>query len=259
VDSSIGIGDLAAIITAGGAVIYVLGLIGFAVPIYRAFTNDLSTAWYAVSLLPRTVVAGQGVRIWVQYPLGVTILALLGLWLGPMISPLQSEPVEPGTTILGIDIVTLTALSLWVALMVLGIVIVGGLKIRMWRKGWKDTRALLEEFIMLLLPVVGFIIAVGGTTFGAAQALPLAYQILVFFAGSFLVGLPGAIKRTPPLPEVEITEQPGGDTTKGNASPTRGYLVAHSDGFWHLFDQNKALLSIPDERVLQVSAARRVS
>jgi hypothetical protein len=257
VDNSISIGDLAAINTAGGAVIYVLGLIGFTVPIYRAFTNDRSTAWYAVSLLPRTVVAGQGVRIWVRYPLLVTTLALLSSWFGPIVSPQRSEPVDTDPRILGIDITTLTALSLLVALLLFGTVIVGGLKIRMWRKGWKDTRALLEELIILSLPVVGLIIFVGVQTLG--EALPLAYKIPAIFAGSFLVGLPDAIRRTPPLPEVEITEQPRGDTTKGNASPTRGYLVAHRDGFWHLFDQNNALLSIPDERVLQVSAVRRVS
>jgi hypothetical protein len=249
VDYSIGIGDLAAIITAGGAVIYVLGLIGFTVPIYKEFTNDLSTAWYAVSLLPRTVVAGQGVRIWVQYPLGVTTLALLSSWLRPIISPQRAEPVDTDATILGIGITTLTALSLLVALLLFGIVIVGSHKIRMWSKGWKDTRTLLEELIILLLAVVGIIIAVGVLTFG--EALPLAYKIPAVFAGSFLVGLPDAINRTPPLPKVEITKQPG-DTTKGNSSPTRGYLVAHSDGYWHLFDQNKTLLAIPDEQVLQV-------
>src|SRR5215213_10483933 len=82
-DSSIGIGDLAAIVTLTGVTIYVLGLVGLAIPIFRTFTGDLATAWYAVSLLPRTVVAGQGVRIWVQWPLFMTAILLLTTWLLP--------------------------------------------------------------------------------------------------------------------------------------------------------------------------------
>src|SRR5215208_8151257 len=75
-NDSIGIGDLAAILTTLGVTIYVLGLIGIAVPIRRTFTEDLSTAWYTVALIPRTVVAGQGVRIWVRWPLVLTLLLL---------------------------------------------------------------------------------------------------------------------------------------------------------------------------------------
>jgi hypothetical protein len=41
----------------------------------------MATAWYAVSLLPRTVVAGQGVRTWVQWPLLLTAIMLLRAWL----------------------------------------------------------------------------------------------------------------------------------------------------------------------------------
>lgn len=54
--------DLAALTTIAGVMIYVLGLIGLAIPIRRDFTCDLSMAWYAVSLAPKTVVASQGVR-----------------------------------------------------------------------------------------------------------------------------------------------------------------------------------------------------
>jgi hypothetical protein len=82
VDNSIGIGDLAAILTAAGVTIYVLGLIGLALPIRRNFTGDLSTAWYAVALIPKTVVAGQGARIWLRLPVTLTALILLS-------SPLQ--------------------------------------------------------------------------------------------------------------------------------------------------------------------------
>ena len=69
-DNSLNIGDLAALVTVAGVTIYVLGLIGLAIPIYRVFTGEISTAWYAVSLVPKTVVAGQGVRIWMKPTIG---------------------------------------------------------------------------------------------------------------------------------------------------------------------------------------------
>lgn len=83
---SIHIGDLPAVFTVGGVSIYVLGLIGLAIPIDRVFTHDLTTAWYAATLAPKTAVAGQGVRIWVRWPILFTvfwlILALMRATLG---------------------------------------------------------------------------------------------------------------------------------------------------------------------------------
>src|SRR5215208_3196674 len=70
------IGDLAAILTATGISIYVLGLVGLAIPM-RKITKDTSTAWYATSLIPRIVVAGQGARIWLGLPLILTAFTSL--------------------------------------------------------------------------------------------------------------------------------------------------------------------------------------
>jgi len=59
---TIGLAELATLVTVAGITVYVLGLIGVAIPIFRTFTHNMSAAWYTVSLMPRTVVAGQGVR-----------------------------------------------------------------------------------------------------------------------------------------------------------------------------------------------------
>jgi hypothetical protein len=64
VDNAIGIAQLATLLTAAGVAIYVLGLVGVALSVNLTFAENWATAWYAVSLMPRTVVAGQGVRIW---------------------------------------------------------------------------------------------------------------------------------------------------------------------------------------------------
>ncbi len=64
----IGIAEVAALITVVGAAIYALGPLGAAWPIHKRWNNDASTTWYAISLIPRAVVAGQGMRIFMGFP-----------------------------------------------------------------------------------------------------------------------------------------------------------------------------------------------
>src|SRR5215212_11106779 len=97
------IGDLATILTVAGVSIYVLGLIGLAIPILREFTGDITTAWYAVSLVPKTVVAGQGVRIWMQRPAAFAtalLVVTVGLRLFFPVSPLTPEATFYGVTLI---------------------------------------------------------------------------------------------------------------------------------------------------------------
>ena len=65
--------EVAALITVLGAAIYGLGLLGVAWPIYKRWHNDAATTLYAISLIPRAVVAGQGVRIFMGFP---TLIAI---------------------------------------------------------------------------------------------------------------------------------------------------------------------------------------
>jgi len=70
------------------------------------------------------------------------------------------------------------------------------------------------------------------------------------FIGGFIFGIPIAVLADPPLPKVSITS-PAKVAIEGVPVPLEGYLVAHIDGFWHLFDeQRNELLSIPDDKVL---------
>jgi hypothetical protein len=77
--------------------------------------------------------------------------------------------------------------------------------------------------------------------------------LIVSLAG-FFYGIPAAIRVDPSLPEVVITTPPD-IATKDIPNPLEGWLVAHSDGFWHLFviaKEGRELLSIPDDKVLVV-------
>jgi len=78
--NSISIGELATLLTAAGVGIYVLGLIGVALSIRLTFTNSWSTAWYAASLMPRVVVAGQGMRVWRRGMFSALFTAVFGLY-----------------------------------------------------------------------------------------------------------------------------------------------------------------------------------
>jgi hypothetical protein len=44
---------------------------------------------------------------------------------------------------------------------------------------------------------------------------------------------------------------------EGLPTSTEGHLVVHSDGFWHLFEDNGELLSLPDAQVLDVRVTRK--
>jgi len=57
-----------------GAAIYVVGFIGLLWAIYRTITGEVNAALHAVSLIPRTVVAGQGVRIFFGFPLLIVVV-----------------------------------------------------------------------------------------------------------------------------------------------------------------------------------------
>ena len=76
----------AAPIVAGvGGATYILGLVTLWAPIAWSYTHDFDTAWYAVSLVPKTTVAGLGVRYLLAPALlytmpGTVVSALLYRW-----------------------------------------------------------------------------------------------------------------------------------------------------------------------------------
>jgi hypothetical protein len=222
VDNSIGIGDLAAILTAGGVTIYVLGLVGLAIPMWSV-TKDLSTAWYATSLVPRTVVAGQGASIWLRAPLILTISMIL--------VTLVTQAIYPNAVVYTTGIIVLLfGYYSWTRL----------------SGGWR----ILGNIVVLCGTLI-----IGGAIDGIGSSSTLS-SIIVIFVGAFIVGLPLAVIADPPLLEVRIDKQAEG-STEGVGESLRGRLVAHSGGFWHLFDENDMLLSIPDARVLSVQIPGR--
>jgi hypothetical protein len=239
-DGAITIGSLATILTVAGVTIYVLGLIGLAIPIRREFTQDLSTAWYAVALIPKTVVAGQGVRIWLRWPFVFTAILFIATILikpYPIIADLLLlVPVFIATYFLWTRVQRLSARTIILVNVAVvagsGTIIFGIISFTQW----------LFFRNAVLLP--SFLSSTGHSI----------TSILLTLLGTFLLGIGPAITEAPPLPEVKVTKRSGGEE---GPEPPKRHLVAHSDGFWHFFDENNDLLSIPDDQVSYVRVVRK--
>ena len=79
-------GGLSALTATVGGLTYLLGLFVFALPIRRVYEIDFTAAWYATSLVPKTVVAGQGVTGMLGAPLMIGVLFILVAVLPDLVS-----------------------------------------------------------------------------------------------------------------------------------------------------------------------------
>ena len=244
--TSIDIADVLALITVAGVAVYVAGLVGLAIAIRREFTRDLSTAWYVVALMPRTVVAGQGVRIWLVWPVSLAVLLLLTGLAGLIVGRPDFARLIPA-----VGLVFACVLSVLV--------------LRSARRAQRPmdsawgTRHLVT--VAAIAGLVGSIMVSRGvhlvflTAIGAENLVPdnLGRNLIVggilYVVGGFFVALPGAVVIPDPLPAVRIYRGP-------DVACLDGHLVTHADGFWYLMvgdaDAHKELQTIPDTKVLEV-------
>lgn len=256
----IGVADLAAVLTAAGVTIYVLGLIGIYISIRRNTLRHTSTAWYVTSLVPRTVVAGHGVRIWLGLPLFFTVVGLLIVGVTAVVR--TTWLVQ--NTYLVLSGFTLAIFGfIWVYTLLYTLLIRGQLRWSIWLVNtitqWVGAfsiglaAALFSKGLGKEAgkPAPGFV------WIDSIQNVFLVGGVLLF-VGAFFCGVTLAMTIVVdlPFPRVRIALKDEGVTLKGVR--LEGQLVAHSDGFWHLFsDKDKEFLSIPDERVLAVRIQER--
>jgi hypothetical protein len=248
----IGLAEVAALITVVGAAIYGLGLLGLAWPIHKRWNNDASTTWYAMSLIPRAVVAGQGMRIFVGFP---TIMAALLLIWWLLIFP-----------VLRLLSVAVSGLASWaVGIFALLVLLAGGYwllnKYRrriQWLLGPtpENPRYRWLIWITVGLAIPTFFVA-GRLAAGAmeVQAEPpfitvdlslLLVAIALVFVASFLLQLIDATAINPPLPTVEIA------LSDGPRAVLEGKLLTHTEGVVYFFDEQHKLTSMPDSEITSV-------
>jgi len=277
-DNSMGIGDLAALFTVAGVAIYVLGLVGLAIPIRRSLGGNISAAWHVVSLIPKTVVAGQGVRIWMRRSLVIFALLILGITVVRIVLSASS----PKVYLMAVIVLWLgTTLFSWFYLEDRARIQVRG-ALEKLVKPWVFNLAIavpnVVGFTCLLIGVSLFfergpeVLIVPAIREAAPILVPsgggpyLFSGIVLFLVGSFFLGLPFALWDAIPLPKVKVTKQNEGKI-EGVPDPLEGLLVAHSDGFWHLLVlareqkqqkqqldlyEQREFLSVPDATVLAV-------
>ena len=249
----VGFAEVAALITVLGAAIYGLGLLGVAWPIHKRWNNDASTTWYAVSLIPRAVVAGQGMRIFMGFP---TIMATLLLVWWLMVFP-----------VLRFLSVAVSGLASWTVGMFALVMLLGGGYWLLRSDHRQSIQWLLGPmpdhpryrwliWITLVLAVPTFFVA-GRLAAGAIElraAFPfvtvdlslLVVAITLTYLASSLLQLIDATAIDPPLPTVEIA------LSKGTQPVLEGKLLTHTEGVVYFFDEQRKLTSMPDSRITSV-------
>jgi len=256
----VGFAEVAALITVLGAAIYGLGLLGVAWPIYKRWQNDAATTLYAISLIPRAVVAGQGMRIFMGFP---TLIATLLLIWWFVVFPLLRL----------VDVVA-SALAAWVVGIVALLALLAGgywLLSSMYRRGilwvlgptpehpryrwliWITTGLAVPTFFVAGRVAAGAMEIHAAFPYITVDLSPLVVAIALSFLASSLLQLVDATAIEPPLPTVEIT------LSDGTRSVLEGKLLVHIEGVVYFFDEKRRLTSMPDGGISSVRIRKEES
>jgi hypothetical protein len=279
------IGEVAAVVTVAGILVYVVGLVGLAIAIRLRLVRDFSTAWFVVALLPRTIVAGQGVRIWLMWPIPFALLLVLVDMLIENLTSSHERAVailDTSTAFLGLGY-----LSLFLVLVLYA----------MGKTDRENPELIGHVIIAIIVAALGiFLIAQGASIVLRSQGAFVVIRVvgegmlnldlgppvqdmlsgtMLFLFGGFLVGVPAAATIDHPLPLVKVA---GDSTVLANgliASPPKPlymapqrnlsewiasplYMVAHVDGTWHFLDDKEdVLLCIPDRLLLGIQTIKK--
>src|SRR5215218_6629425 len=79
------VAQISGVVTVIAATVYALGMFTLVLPITNTYNSTFPAAWYAVSVVPKTVVVGHGIKslVWPSLALTVatTLFAVMVLWL----------------------------------------------------------------------------------------------------------------------------------------------------------------------------------
>jgi hypothetical protein len=279
--------ELTALGTILGAYAYVAGSAALLVPIARTYMRyDLSTAWYAVSLVPRNVVIGHAARLAASRMGPLILLAICSLlifFLAQHFADKEASRTDSGwiTRFLGsslkhfslvfplmvglVSTLIFTVIIVWSvvarvrlipeyswALVLNGLLIIVGLAL--WSHLIRDALRHKVDQRRLLVPRVSNWQRLMGAT---------AVYLFVAYSGILVT----AVLASPPLPQVEIYGTSSGEAAFGPLI-AEGTLLAHTDGFWYVFVQQAdnhrpeheiALRAISDVTVAQVNVLSTAS
>lgn len=252
---------VAALVTVLGVTIYIVGLIALCWPIYRRVTDDASTAVFAASMVPRTVVAAQGVRIFVGFPLIAALFLLtvvsMARWLPKFFELVSGKSLQEATTV---HLVFVAGVAIVVTLCF--VTAVKRLSDEhlfdfFYTPATKSDASPVRRISIALSALGGA--AAGGFLFLTVDQMSwttILLALAVFFGSIALSGVPDAISITPPLPGVNVKEKDKEGEVKREY---QGMLLTHSENHWYVFDTESNILHmIPDESADVVSVQPRV-
>lgn len=221
--------------------IYVVGLWALWLPISRTFTNDFSTAWYAVSLVPQTVIAGQGVRqVLIQPALALFLIMCFYVFAAVLRGRFRLHNITIALVLALVFAVPIMGWMIWI--------IVTGEK----TKEPFAPSNLVEAGISTLAFVISIVggLASGtmlnrGLQFAEGNYLPkvvsvsnIVRGVTVSCVAVIIAAFLNSAVREPPLPTVKFSK----------SSIAEGALLTHSEGFWYVFDSKGQLQAIPDDK-----------
>lgn len=251
--------ELSAVFGVLAATVYIVGLFALWIPIATQITHDFSTSWYAVSLMSRMDVIGRGVKL-LGIPLLVGLAVPAFFYLAPAVARLENwtsrrirkgkkgaaDLIYPGynrrqfDSFLewyeqersGLRFLLVLYASLFAASLI-----------------WSRFTDILSPLLIIRLGIIGAVGYASGDFMGRAAPLGTGSVLRVlswkWFFRALAVLYIGVVVATfiaiadldPPLLHVSTESQQG----DGNR------LVAHADGYWHVFDKDGNLLAIPDD------------
>jgi len=207
-----------------------LGILALWVPIAKNFTYDLAGSWYAVSIVPKTTVIGQGlIRLFVPVAIYSVLIAVAlypdygrrlnsEMWKFalPKIAAFIAILV-PLTWMVTLDFVGNEHFVLWeyaVGLISPSPIFVAGL----WMRNLVRSR--IEHDTRRRFAIKAVIVVLVSTT-----------------VASFLAF--GVIPHRPSLPWVDL--KPGSDSVED------GRLLTHSEGYWYIIEPDGEVFAVPDD------------
>jgi hypothetical protein len=248
-----------------GAMIYGLGLFALWLYLSRTYQYDFATEWYAISLIPRTAVAGHGIRQLLTPP----ALALAGYLITVVGYPHIVPSNARRSRIFALFEITVSALAIVVSLLgffqwltqdipmssigwlAFGIWcgIAGSDRLRRWDERLSHPRSEThsDQIRSDQTQSIGraeILIDSIGNRFGVIGLMALLFVVFFVLNLAYTIASPTASAM---LPTVQVTGGPVSGESK---------LLAHTDGFWYVVDRNGDLVAIPDDEVqdLRVSA-----